>query len=95
MLLRSCVKVGSDLRPTTIDGEIYTGDVGAFIGGKERERSRDFLWLAPATHWDLCSKLGDRLLGLLSGEAGRCRQGGSLDRAGAHRIDADIAVLQL
>jgi hypothetical protein len=44
---------GSDLRHASIDSEIHAGDEGAFIGGEKRDGSRDFFWLAPATHWDL------------------------------------------
>src|ERR1700692_1822179 len=65
---------GSDLRHASIDGEIHAGDERTFIGGEECDGSRDFLWLAPATHWDLGGKLGGRLLGLLSGKARRCLQ---------------------
>ena len=43
----------SDLRHAAIDGQIHAGDVGTFIGGEERDGSRDFLRLAPATHRDL------------------------------------------
>jgi hypothetical protein len=42
-----------DLRHASIDSEIHAGDEGTFIGGEKRDGSRDFLWLAPATHWDL------------------------------------------
>ena len=52
-VLRSCVALGSDLSHAAIDGEIHAGDVRTFIGGEERDGSRDFLWLAPATHRDL------------------------------------------
>jgi hypothetical protein len=45
--------LGSDLCHASIDGEIHAGDKRTFIGGEERDGSRDFLWLAPATHWDL------------------------------------------
>ena len=68
---RRRLSAGSDLRHASIDGEIHTGDVRTFIGGEERDGSRDFLWLAPATHWDLRGKLGGRLLGLFSGKARR------------------------
>ncbi len=44
---------GSDLRHASIDGEIHAGDEGTFIRCEERYGSRDFLWLAPATHGDL------------------------------------------
>src|SRR5882757_5073895 len=86
---------GSDLRHAAIDGEIHAGDERTFIGGEERDGSRDFLWLAPATHWDLRGKLGGSLLGLLRGKARRCRQGGGLDRSRAHRVHPDLAILQL
>ena len=43
----------SDLGHASIDGEIHAGDVRTFIGGEERNGSRDFLWFAPATHRDL------------------------------------------
>jgi hypothetical protein len=36
----------SDLRHASIDGEIHAGDERTFIGGEERDGSRDFLWLA-------------------------------------------------
>ena len=62
-----------DLRHAPIDGEIYSGDVRTFIGSEERDGSRDFLWIAPATHWDLRGELFDRLLGLFSGKASRRR----------------------
>ena len=45
--------LGSDLRHASIDGEIHAGDERTFIGGEEHDGSRDFLWLAPATQWDL------------------------------------------
>jgi hypothetical protein len=61
-----------DLGHASIDGEIHTGDERTFIGGEERDGSGDFLGHASATHWDLCGKLGGRLLGLFSGKARRC-----------------------
>src|SRR5260370_15903749 len=39
--------------PAPMYGRNHAGDERAFIGGEERDGSRDFLWLAPATHWDL------------------------------------------
>src|SRR3546814_6072932 len=62
----------SDL--ASIDGEIHAGDVRTFIGGEEGDGRRDFLWLASATHRDLRSELGGRLLGLLRRKARRCLQ---------------------
>src|ERR1700675_872240 len=85
---------GADLRHASIDGEIYSGDVRTFIGGEERDGSRDFLWLASATHWDLRGELCDRLLDLFSGKARRRRQGRGIDCSGANKIHADLAVLQ-
>src|SRR5579871_5854037 len=65
---REAAAPGSDLRHASIDGEIHTGDVRTFIGSKEHDCCRDFLGHASATHWDLRGELGDRLLGLFSGE---------------------------
>ena len=70
--VREATAPGSDLRQASIDGEIHAGDERTFIGGEERDGGRDFLRLAPATHWDLRGKLGGRLLGLFSGKARRC-----------------------
>src|ERR1700727_843721 len=86
---------GSDLRHASIDGEIYAGDERTFLGGEERDGSRDFLRLASATHWDLRGELCDRLLDLFSGEACRRRQGRGIDGSGAHTIHTDFAVFQL
>jgi hypothetical protein len=77
---------GSDLRHASIDGEIHAGDVRTFIGGEERDRSRDFLWLAPATHRDLRRQTGRPLARLAQGKARRCRQGRGLDCSGAHQF---------
>jgi len=44
---------GSDLRHASIDGEIYAGDVGTFIGGEEHQGRRDFLGLASAAERNL------------------------------------------
>src|ERR1700727_2495586 len=85
---------GSDLRHASIDSEIHAGDERTFIGGEERDGSRDFLWLASATHGDLRGELCDRLLDLFSGKARRRRQGRGIDRSGAHTIHADLAVFQ-
>jgi hypothetical protein len=52
-MMSALLMPGSDLRHASIDGEIHAGDERTFIGGEERDSSRDFLWLAPATHWDL------------------------------------------
>jgi hypothetical protein len=52
-MMSALLMPGSDLRHASIDGEIHAGDERTFIGGEERDGSRDFLWLAPATHWDL------------------------------------------
>jgi len=57
------------LRHAAVDGEIHAGSVRAFIRGEEQDGCRDFLGLAPATHWDLRGELGDRLLDLFRGEA--------------------------
>ena len=67
--VREATAPGSDLRHAPVNCEIHAGDERAFIGGEERDGSRDFLWLAAATHWDLCGVLGGRLLGLCSGKA--------------------------
>src|ERR1700722_20935037 len=73
---------------------MHAGDVRTFIGGEERDGSRDFLWLAPATHWYLRGELCDRLLDLFSGKARRRRQSRGIDCSGAHTIHADLAVFQ-
>src|ERR1051326_2702796 len=85
---------GSDLRHASIDGEIHAGDERTFIRGEERDGSRDFLGLAPATHWDLRGELGDRLLDLFRGEA-HLLQSRGFDWARAHRIHTNLAVFQL
>src|SRR3546814_20442826 len=78
-----------------MDGEIHAGDVRTFIGGEEGDGRRDFLWLASATHRDLRSELGGRLLGLLRRKARRCLQSRRFDRSGAHGIHPNSAVFQL
>src|ERR1700677_2379277 len=93
--VREAIAPGSDLRHASIDGEIHAGDERTFIGGEERDGSRDFLWLAPATHGNLRGELGGRLLGLLRGKARRLLEGWGLGWSGAHRIHADLAVFQL
>src|SRR5882724_10583131 len=102
MFLRSLVRTkvreatapGSDLRHASIDGEIHTGDVRAFIRGEEHDCGSDFLGLAPATHWDLRGELGDRLLDLFRGEA-HLLQSRGFDWARTHRIHTNLAVFQL
>src|ERR1700691_1217133 len=93
--VREATAPGSDLRHASIDGEIHAGDERTFIGGEERDGSRDFLWLAPATNGNLRGELGGRLLGLLRGKARRLLEGWGLGWSGAHRIHADLAVFQL
>src|SRR3546814_1104509 len=61
----------------------------------EGDGRRDFLWLASATHRDLRSELGGRLLGLLRRKARRCLQSRRFDRSGAHGIHPNSAVFQL
>src|SRR4051794_2868550 len=56
--VREATAPGSDLRHASIYGEIHAGDERTFNGGEERDGGRDFLGLAPATHWYLRGKLG-------------------------------------
>ena len=69
---RNCTGFALYLRHASIDGEIHAGDERTFTGSEERDGGRNFLGLAPATHWDLRGKLGGRLLGLFGGKARRC-----------------------
>ena len=97
MLRTGAQRGGSDsLRHASIDGEIHAGDVRTFIGGEERDGSRDFLWLAPATHWDLRGELCDRLLDLFSGKAFAvvAKAGVSIARGLIQFTPADLAVFQ-
>src|SRR6201993_4872960 len=83
----------SDLGHAPIDGEIYTGDVRSFIGGKEQNCGCNFLRFTSATEWNLGNELGRRLLGLLRSEACFFKCWG-LDWSGTDRIHADFAVFQ-
>jgi hypothetical protein len=49
-----------DLRQTSIDGEIYTGDERTLIGGEEYDGSCDFLELASPTEGNLRGPLRSR-----------------------------------
>src|SRR4051812_45690510 len=90
-LVESTMARSSALRHAAVDGEVDAGDVGAFIGGEERDGRGDLPGQASAAHRDLRGELRGRLLGLFGGEARRGRQGRGVDGAGAHAIHADPA----
>src|SRR6202035_2926448 len=90
--VREATAPGSDLRHTSIDGEIDTGDERTFIGGEEQNGGSDFFGLASAAERNFRGELTGRLFHLFSGKA-RVLQSRSFDWARTHRIHANLPIL--